>query len=249
LESDGPPFQPKTGVNLTSPIFESSRQKDLFSVTLLTHHLLGPEDIDWLRGFRSYNLSDDEARALIVAREIGAVDNLAYRNINRVDSLTASRHIFRLRDVGLLEQKGKGVNTYYIPTTRLMVSAPSRISRHGNDPLHRQSNSPHNKLNPLGKGLPDSISHLESGPVLLPEALIEVVSRLGERSTNEEVRVAIRRLCEWRALRASEIAAIIGRNQWSLRDRYLTPMVANGELHLLYPENSNHPRQAYTVRR
>jgi ATP-dependent DNA helicase RecG len=231
--------------NLTSPIFESSRQKDSFSVTLLTHHLLGPEDIAWLKGFKSYSLTSDEARALIVVREIGAIDNLAYRNINRVDSLTASRHIFRLRDVGLLEQKGKGPNTYYIPTPRLMVSAPSRTLRRASDPLRKDTNPPHGRLDPLGTGLPKALSHLESGPIVLPEHLREAVKKLGERAAADEVKVVIRRLCEWRPLRASELAKLIGRNRLSLRDRYLTPMVTNGELHLLYPDNLSHPRQAY----
>ena len=36
-----------------------------------------------------------------------------YRHLNRVDVLNASTHLRRLRDRGLLEQKGKGSDTYY----------------------------------------------------------------------------------------------------------------------------------------
>lgn len=235
--------------NLTTPLFDSDRQKDLFSVTLLTHHLLGPEDVQWLRTFKSLNLTDDEARALIVVREIGAIDNLAYRNINRVDSLTASRHILRLKDLGLLEQKGgKGVNTYYIPTSLLMLNAPKGVSKANGGGLSRQSDSQHSRLDPLGRGLPNSLSHLQTGPIKLPADLQEAVKRLGERATAEETQVVIRRLCEWRPMRSSEIAQVIGRNRVYLRDHFLSPMVNRGELSLLYPENVSHPRQAYTVR-
>ena len=238
--------------NLTSPIFESNRQKDLFSITLLTHHLLGPEDIEWLRHFKHCALSDDEARALIVAREIGAMDNLAYRNINRVDSLTASRHIFRLRDLGLFEQKGKGVNTYYIPTPALLAPYLKRAARaegiRHHDKLIGEPDkltSEPDKFNLSGRGLPRSLSHLPTGPIALPKELAAAVTRVIEKPTLEDMRVIIRRLCEWHELKASEIARILHRSQRYIRNTFLGPMIESGELYYVYPDKPNTPRQAY----
>ena len=78
-------------------------------------------DIEWLGNFEACNLSADETRTLIVVREMGAITNADYRNINSVDTLSASSHLRKLRDLGLLEQKGNGSATFYIPTKRLLL--------------------------------------------------------------------------------------------------------------------------------
>lgn len=99
--------------NLTLPLFQSNRDRDYFRVTLFTHHLLGQEDIEWLKQFKDYRLSDEQAKALVVLRKVGTINNWMYRVTNNVDTLTASQHLRRLRDVGLLEQQGKGSATCY----------------------------------------------------------------------------------------------------------------------------------------
>jgi ATP-dependent DNA helicase RecG len=99
--------------NLTVPRFDSQREKDHFCLTLWTHHLLGEEDLQWLRQFRDYGLAEDEAKALVILRQAGAIDNFMYRIANAVDTLTASRKLIRLREIGLLESNGKGRATYY----------------------------------------------------------------------------------------------------------------------------------------
>ncbi|MGJ7523270.1 hypothetical protein ACSFA0_22500 [Variovorax sp. LT1P1] len=48
-----------------------------------------------------------------------AIDNAAYRALNKVDTLAASSALRRLRDAGLLQQKGRGSATYYVPAERL----------------------------------------------------------------------------------------------------------------------------------
>ncbi len=66
-----------------------------------------------------------EAKALIVAREAGALNNSTYRELTKVDTLTASQALCRLRNAGLLAQKGRGSATYYVPTERLLDSGLS----------------------------------------------------------------------------------------------------------------------------
>jgi len=63
------------------------------------HHFLGAEDIAWLAQFKDLHLSEDEAKALIVVREAGALNNGTYRELTKVDTLTASQALRRLRDV------------------------------------------------------------------------------------------------------------------------------------------------------
>lgn len=120
-------------VNLEPPTFESDREKDNFVVTFLFHHFLNEDDVRWLGQFAELHLSEDEEKALVFAREMGAVNNSAYRDINQLETLIASGHLRRLRDLGLLEQKGKGSATYYVPTGRLLAGAvpppPHGVSR------------------------------------------------------------------------------------------------------------------------
>lgn len=101
--------------DLLPPTFESSRRPDQFVATFLFHHFLGADDLAWLRRLTREALSDEEARALVFVRELGAIDNAAYRTINRTDTLNASAHLRRLRDLGLLEMKSSGSRTYYVP--------------------------------------------------------------------------------------------------------------------------------------
>lgn len=105
---------------LTPPTLESDRQKNCFVATFLFHHFLGPDDWEWLHALGVAGLSDEDARALVFVRETGSIDNAAYRDINQVDALNASLHLRRLRDHGLLEQKGKGSATFYVPSPQFL---------------------------------------------------------------------------------------------------------------------------------
>ena len=55
------------------------RSSNLFVLTLLPHHLFDKQDVEWLSHFKSYNLTDEEARTLIIIREMGAITNADYR--------------------------------------------------------------------------------------------------------------------------------------------------------------------------
>ena len=98
--------------NLTLPIFSSSREEDRFGVRLLTHHLVDEESVEWLSRLSSFGLDQDESRAVLLARELGYIDNSMYRTINSADVLTASNHLRRLRDAGVLESQGRGARLY-----------------------------------------------------------------------------------------------------------------------------------------
>src|SRR5690606_38708345 len=106
---------------LTPPLFESDRGNDLFVARFFFHHFLVEEDLQWLSPFRDLHLTDDEARALVMVREAGAIDNATYRDLNKVDTLAASAALRRFRDAGLLSQHGRGSATWYKPTAALLA--------------------------------------------------------------------------------------------------------------------------------
>lgn len=206
--------------NLSTPLFESDRTSNSFALTLLTHHFFDPEDIKWLANFEVCNLSDEEARTLIVVREMGAITNADYRNINSVDTLSASSHLRRLRDLGLLEQKGNGSATYYIPTKKLC--APNATPQ----------------ISPI-------IGELDG----LPEDIKNDVRYLKKRASSAKIRSIIARICSIKYFKLGDIAFLLGRGPEYTRARFLSPMTDEGELELLYPHQPNHPYQAYRTKK
>jgi hypothetical protein len=76
---------------LTPPLFESDQGNDQFVARYFFHYFLGAEDIAWLAQFKDLYLSEDEAKALIVVREAGALNNGTYCELTKVDTLTASQ--------------------------------------------------------------------------------------------------------------------------------------------------------------
>lgn len=86
---------------------------------------MGAEDLAWLAKFKDLHLTIDEAKALVVVREAGALNNSTYRELTQVDTLSASQALRRLRDAGLLAQKGRGAATYYVPTDKLLEKSLS----------------------------------------------------------------------------------------------------------------------------
>lgn len=214
---------------LEPPLFESMRGNDSFVARYYFQHFLSEEAIQWLGRFRDLHLSNEEARALVAVREQGAIDNSMYRELNRVDTLSASGSLRRLRDAGLLEQRGRGAGTYYVPTSWLLDNGgggglPSDPEGLSSDPDGLSSNP-----------------HWQS----LPAELQALVSGLGQRATPDKLREAIIRLCQNRAWQAAELSNLLGRNPVYLGTQYLRPLVSAGVLAYTRPEVPNHPHQAY----
>ncbi len=221
---------------LEPPLFESMRSNDSFTARYYFQHFLNEEAIQWLSRFRDLHLTGEEARVLVAVREQGAIDNAMYRELNRVDTLAASQSLRRLRDAGLLEQKGRGSATWYQPTARLLdKSEDEGLS----SDLGGLSSNPGD--------LPSNLHALSSNPLWLdlPTNLQDTVTALGQRSTPDKVREAIIRLCRFRSWQAAELGSLFGRNPVYLGTQYLRPLVNAGVLAYTIPEQPNHPHQAY----
>lgn len=237
---------------LLPPAFESSRRPDQFVATFLFHHFLGSSDLAWLRRLTSESLSDEEARALVFVREVGAIDNAAYRAINRADTLNASAHLRRLRDLGLLTMKGAGNRVYYVPTSAFGVGqVPTKPAASGaaetlqfSSETHQFSQQTH-QLPPETHQFPQQTHQLAAA---LPDALRARLPRPGSRPRRDVLRALLVDLCRWRALSARELAGLLGRQAHKhLVREILSPMVVEGVLAYTIPEMENHPDQRYTV--
>jgi ATP-dependent DNA helicase RecG len=252
---------------LTPPTFESDRERNQFVVTLLFHHFLSPEDWDWLREFRDVELSDEEARALVFVREAGAINNAGYRALNRVDVLNASQHLRRLRDRQLLAQKGKGAETYYTPTDKLLTpwqaqsaKAAQKPADLGGEPVETPDQS--GKRRPQSAKLSDQSGNLrsqsgnlpaESGKLAamsarfpsVPADLAQAVASLKTRVAQPVIEALTWRLCAWRALSTEDLATLLDRNRKYVFDRLVKPMLRAGRLTMTIPDQPNHPQQQY----
>ena len=259
---------------LAPPLFESDRGQDQFTLRLFFHHFLGPDDLAWLARFKELQLSEAEARALVVAREAGAMDNQTYREINKVDTLAASKALRRLRDAGLFTQKDRGSATWYQPTTRML----GRNDQDGGKDGATQSAGELTAQGAGGAGLSSNPLGLSSNPGALssnlgtqdsnprqpeprddpladprrqallnelPGGLAARVGAIGQRRPPQEVQDLVVALCELRPWRAEEIAALLGRNAETVRQNYLRPLLRAGRITMTRPDKPNDPDQAY----
>jgi len=254
---------------LTPPLFESDRGREQFVVRLFFHHFLGPGDMTWLARFKDLQLSDAEARALIVLREAGAMDNATWRDINKVDTLTASQSLRRLREAGLLERQGRGSATWYSPGDRMTDSdmqARGGLADSSSTPpslpvgldglstrLDGLSSRPDGLSTKLAPG-PDGLETSSNGTredersdLLneLPDELAARIARIGQRHSPEAIRELVIELCRHRDYRAEELGRLLARKIGTVRHDYLRPLLRDERIAMTRPEQPSAPRQAY----
>jgi ATP-dependent DNA helicase RecG len=88
-----------------------------------------------------------------------------------------------------------------------------------------------------------------SDRAMLPVDLANALAKLGRRPRQGPLRAMIVRLCAWRALRAAELAAILGVRADKLSERHLAAMLAAGVLVRTHPDHPTHPEQGYRATR
>ncbi|MEB3330821.1 MAG: ATP-binding protein, partial [Candidatus Sericytochromatia bacterium] len=118
--------QQMDAAGLAKPTLIPDRRDDRFTATFLFHHFLDREDLAWLAPFESLDLTMPERAALIIVREIGAINNLALRQVGGFEPGAASTALRRLKGLGLLEAFGRGPGTYYRPAGLLAELAEAK---------------------------------------------------------------------------------------------------------------------------
>ena len=212
------------------PTFESNRGENYFISRLLLHHFLSEGDLLWL-GQIPESLTDGQRIALIFVREQGAVDNHTLRQLTGSEVLAASQELRKLRDLNLLELKGKGSATYYV------AGADFPTSRHTSLPQkHTSLEQKHTSFHAIHASLPSDI----------PAEIRKCIEELGSRPLPAALCKVILSLCAIRPMSASEICTILGRKGVDRFKRdYLNGLRESGNLEYLYPDMERHPKQAY----
>lgn len=134
--------------------------------------------------YAEFGLVNEQKLALVFVREVGAIDNATYRQLD--SSITHARvrlEIHKLCDLGFLEKKGQGRNTYYIRTSKV-VSLGERL-RPQDERLLPQHGTLGERLRPqhgtLGEKIPPQ--HGTLGEKIPPQH-----GTLGERYQGEDER-------------------------------------------------------------
>lgn len=247
--------------NLLPPTFESDHSRNQFTLRLLLHHFLGVEDVEWLGRFEEFDLNEDQKRALIFMKEVGAIDNSSYRQLNSVDTLKASSDLRDLRKKEILDQKGKGKATYYVPGAEF---TGTDANDDDSEPVQKESEPVHGGLSePLNEGRDPEHGTGESEPVhreskplpgglvnQLPEdlknELPNFTGRIGNKADLEDF---ICELCAVKDFSAGQLSTILEKGEKYLLFNFIKPLREAGRLEYTIPEMPNHPKQAYRTKK
>ena len=222
--------------------------------------------MEWLAQYAEFGLVNEQKLALVFVREVGAIDNATYRQLD--SSITHARarlEIHKLCDLGFLEKKGQGRNTYYIRTSKV-VSLGERL-RPQDERLLPQHGTLGEKIRPQSKRIPPQHGSLgekippqhgtfeiESQPKSrnellreLPKGLQERVAKLGKWASREKVSQLLVDLCAFKPYSYEELALIIQRAAKPMKDKYIKPLRLSNKLFYWIPEMINHPLQKYVA--
>ena len=237
---------------LMPPTFESNRSANQFTARLLLHHLLDNDTIQWLAPYADYSLNNEQRLALVFVREVGAIDNITYRQLNSdINTSKASADLHDMCKKGLLEQKGQSRSSYYIAgeqfvNGRVDDSLNSIVAGENSNAIGE--NSIGDSLNSRGKAPLNSRGEfLNSRGQQLPKILEERVEKIGKRAKPDEMKKLVIELCSLKPMSLLELANILKRKTSSLRYLYVNPLIESGELFYTIPEMLSHPDQKYTT--
>ncbi|MCF8367376.1 MAG: hypothetical protein K9H16_16425 [Bacteroidales bacterium] len=235
--------------HLAPPTFESSRENNEFTTRLLLHHFLDANDLEWLNQFEGFDLTDSQKQALIFVREVGALDNLTYRQMADCDTLKASVDLRELKESELLFSKGKGKSTYYVPGNKL-TTPPSDLNT---PPQSSLSTPPQSIFSTQPPAVSTQLPAVSTQPLYMeiPQEILDEIASLRKKEHNfGKVSDLILKVCNIKCMTSNDIALIFNKREDYLRRKYLNKLIAEKKLRYLYPEMINHPYQAYlTIRK
>ena len=232
------------------PTFESNRSANQFTARLLLHHLLDNETIQWLTLFADYSLNNEQRLALVFVREVGAIDNITYRQLNSdINNQKASFDLHDLCTRALLEQKGQSRSTYYIAGVNFIEnSRGDEENSRGDEENSRgdEENSRGDEGNSRG-GFTNSRGNDEDNSRAIPKEVLEKCKELKKWESSKKMKGIVLELCTFMPLSINDIAEIINRKPESVRYLYVNPLIESGKLFYTIPEMLSHPDQKYTT--
>lgn len=229
------------------PTFESDHFRNIFTTRILLHHFLPEEDVKWLASLHIKGLVDGQKTALIFLREVGAIDNITYRQLSGTKYREALRDLKQLENLGLLDSHGQGRQTYYTPTSKLMAMYQANITTSESNLQTSEVN-----LQTSGTNLQTSGANLQTSGANLQtsfsKGISDRLSKLGKKESPIVLRQLVVDMCREQALTIDEIASILGRSVGHVRMVIIKPLMAEKRIKYTIPEMIHHPNQKYTAK-
>ncbi|SHG94148.1 ATP-binding protein, partial [Ornithinibacillus halophilus] len=221
---------------LEPPQFKETRNS--FIVTFRNHNFIDEEAIAWLNAYTDISMNDRQVAALVYTRNNKKITNREYQELNSTDSVTATKELKYLLQNELIIQNGTRGGAFYT----LAVSEEKNKSNSGHIGGSSVPNDSNSGPNSSNSG-PNSKNSAPSGQELLLD--ISEVAREKRRLGSVQMNELIVRLCQIKPLTLQELSKLLNRKPDPLRKKYLSKLVKEEKLELLYPDQINHPKQAY----
>ena len=229
--------------------------------------------MEWLAQYAEFGLVNEQKLALVFVREVGAIDNATYRQLD--SSITHARarlEIHKLCDLGFIEKKGQGRNTYYIRTSKV-VSLGERLRPQG-ERLLPQHGTLCERLLPqhgtLGEKIPPQHGTLgeryqgeneryqafeeryqganrEELLLLLPDHIKKRIDEVGKRVPKDVLNKLVVDMCSIVPLSMDDLSVLLHRNSKSFKNKNIKVLLETNQLFYWIPEMINHPQQKYVA--
>ncbi|MGM9828121.1 MAG: ATP-binding protein, partial [Muribaculaceae bacterium] len=226
------------------PTFDSDLGRNTFTTRILLHHFMPEEDVRWLASNRLLaELNDAQKTAIIFLREVGAIDNITYRQLSGVSAREASASLKRLETLGLLKMNGQGRNTYYTPSVELN----EMYAANGATSISNNATSAPNNATPVSNNATSVPKDATSILATLPKEISLKINSLGKRVPLSTLEALTIELCTIRPFSIEELALLLQRTVSHIRNKVLPPLLSDGSVRFTIPEMRNHPNQKYTA--
>ena len=257
---------------LMPPTFESNHEANKFTARLLLHHFLSKENMEWLAQYAEFGLVNEQKLALVFVREVGAIDNATYRQLD--SSITHARarlEIHKLCDLGFIEKKGQGRNTYYIRTSKV-VSLDERLRpqdekippQHGTlderyqgegeryqgeNERYQGENERYQGENERYQGEDERYQGInrEELLLLLPDDIKKRIDEVGKRVPKDVLNKLVVDMCSIVPLSMDDLSVLLHRNSKSFKNKNIKVLLETKQLFYWIPEMINHPLQKYVA--
>jgi len=191
--------------------------------------------LDALFGERFRALPELERLILVTATIEGMVQHSRIREMSTEHPKDITAALTHLVQEGMLVKEGETrASIYHIPRQQ-----PMELSLPFVDNLEMSSPDLTGSSPDLTGSSPDLTAKLSA--ILNSFGLKKMPGKI----SSEIMRKVILSMCEGNTLTLKELCLYLMRSPNSLQDQYLTPMLAEGLIELKYPDNKNHPDQAY----
>ena len=226
------------------PTFESDHSRNTFTTRILLHHFLSENDVKWFATLGSDELNDAQKVALIFLREVGAIDNITYRQLSGATAKDASKGLKALVSLDFIESKGQGRQTYYVPTDKLKSlfatnggSSDEKVVTHD-----RKVTTSDEKVTTSER----KVTTTPEKVITFGEDISQRLVSLGKRSKKSELEAVIIDMCRIMPLSIDEIAKYTKRTISYIRVKILPGLLRDKRIKYTFPEMINHPNQKYT---